>query len=462
MATRIILSCCFSILSASLSTALAAEHDWQDLIPAINPQESTSGAWSKEESELKVAASNGARIALPVKPTGEYDFEVEFTRNSGKDSIALIFTHGGKQASCEIDAWGQQLAGVQNIAGQDIRQNATRKESMQLKNGQRYRFSIQVRNEFVRCLLDDQEFALHRTDGSDLTLGSLWRIADTTQLGLGAWNSETVFHTVRIRSHSENPLMIASSSKTEPKKMKPATKPTQPVPATSNNRKDRKHVLIVIANQHFFYREYADPRGELERAEIRVSVAAGEKSTCHPHQNSGQGNRDGSVRPDLSLAEVKVDDYDAILFSGGWGSSSYQYAFQGRYNTASYNGNRKIKAEANRLINEFLAADKYTCALCNAVSVLAWARVDGVSPLSGKNVCAPTRAAAAGIYNGRQAQPSCRWHPEANGAVLSPAGAIGRPNTAIDDVIVDGKIITGEDDISAAEMGRRIAQMLSK
>jgi putative intracellular protease/amidase len=114
------------------------------------------------------------------------------------------------------------------------------------------------------------------------------------------------------------------------------------------------------------------------------------------------------------------------------------------------------------LIGDFIAQDKYVCALCNGVTVLAWARVNGESPLKGKRVCAPTRQAAAGIYNGRPAQPSCRWHPEANGAILSPAGSIGRPGTAEDDVLVDGRIVTGEDDISAREMGRRIVQLLSQ
>ena len=140
----------------------------------------------------------------------------------------------------------------------------------------------------------------------------------------------------------------------------------------------------------------------------------------------------------------------------------YQFAFPGRYANAAYNGNAAIKREANRLVGDFLKQDKYVCALCNAVSVLAWARIDGQSPLKGKRVCAPTRQAAAGIYNGQQAQPSCRWHPEQNGAVLVPAGSIGRPNTAEDDVVVDGKIVTGEDDISAREMGRRIVQLLAK
>src|SRR5262249_4808928 len=111
---------------------------------------------------------------------------------------------------------------------------------------------------------------------------------------------------------------------------------------------------------------------------------------------------------------------------------------------------------------EFIAQKKPTCALCNAVSVLAWARVEGRSPLQGKRVCAPPRQAPPGLYSNMRAQPSCRWHPEQNGAVLSPAGSVGNPGTAADDVMVDGLIVTGEDDISAREMGRRIVELLSK
>ena len=139
----------------------------------------------------------------------------------------------------------------------------------------------------------------------------------------------------------------------------------------------------------------------------------------------------------------------------------YQFAFSGRYNDPAYNGSREIRQEANRLVNEFLAAKKYVCALCNATSILAWARVDGRSPLEGKQVCAPTREAPPGIYNGRAGQPSCRWHAEVNGARLSPPGAVGQRGTAMDDVIVDGLIITGEDDISAREMGRKMAELLT-
>ncbi len=455
-----------------LTTALpAAEPAWQSLLPAINPVgDQVAGEWAKTGDELTVKAATGARLSLPVAPQGEYDFRVTFSRHTGSHSIALLFVHGEKQCAFEADAWGQHLAGFQDIAGRDIRANPTRKSGVTLQNGRKYTMTVEVRKEQVRGLLDDEEIATFRTTGTDLSLPNLWRMPQATQLGIGAWEADATFHTIEVRSLTGTPLALAplATRPTTRPGASPAARPTTPSPTPASTpaaspvaKATGKRVLIVIANQDFYYREYGDPRQELERAGIRVTVAAGKKAPCRPHRSSGEGADGGVVTPDLALADVKAADFDAILFSGGWGSSMYQFAFNGRYNNAAYNGDQKTKAEVNRVINEFLAADKYVCGLCNAVSVLAWARVDGKSPLQGKRVCAPPRQAAPGIYNGRQDQPSCRWHPEVNGAILSPAGAIGDPATDRDDVLVDGRIITGENDPAAREMGRRIVQVLS-
>lgn len=443
-----------SVLSAV--SAHAEESPWQSLLPDINTQQSVAGNWTKSSEGLSVDATAGARILLPVAPNGEYDFRIRFTRVTGQHSIGLLFVHGGRMCAFEVDAWGEHLAGFQQVSGQDIRRNPTRREGVTLRNGQRHTLSIEVRRDRVRGLLDDQEIAVLATSGENLSLSDLWKLPSSKQLALAAWDSQTVFHSVEVRSLTATPLPItphpAPSVTGTPSR--PPGSPARPSNASG------KRVLIVIANQDFFYREYGEPREELERAGIQVVVAAGRKAASRPHDGSGQGSDGGVVMPDIALADVRASDYDAILFSGGWGSSMYQFAFRGRYNNAVYNGDAKTKAEVNRIINEFLAEDKYVAALCNAVSVLAWARVDGKSPLQGKRVCAPTREAASGIYNGRQAQPSCRWHPETNGAVLSPAGAVGDPTTNRDDVLVDGRIITGEDDPSAREMGRKLAALL--
>ena len=459
--------------------ALAADAKWESLLSAVDPEKhAAAGTWKTTDGALHVDAAQGARLSLPVAPQGEYDFRVSFTRHTGVHSIALFFTSGAGQAAFEVDAWGQHLAGIQNISGKSFRENPTRRAEMELKNGQRYTMTVEVRKGEVRTLLDDEVVATHRTNGDDLSLPDVWAMRDKRSLGIGAWESDTTFHSIEARLVGGGPLVVAQSTAPAPAPKTPATTSKTPgrtsksaattktPPATrpqpASKAPGGKRVLIVIANYHFFYREYGDPRAELERAGIHVTVAAGRRGPCQPHQGSGQGPDGGVVQAELAVADAKADDYDAILFSGGWGASAYQYAFNGRYNDAAYNGDRAVKAAVNRLIGDFVAQDKYVCALCNGVSVLAWARVDGKSPLTGKRDCAPTRQAPSGLYNGQAAQPSCRWHPEVNGAVLSPAGSIGRPGTAEDDVAVDGKIVTGEDDIAAREMGRRIVQLLSQ
>ena len=110
----------------------------------------------------------------------------------------------------------------------------------------------------------------------------------------------------------------------------------------------------MIANEDVFYREYTDPRRELENGGIRVTVAAGRKSSCRPHPGTDEGADGGIVNPDLALSEVKADRFDAILFSRSWGASCCPFTFPGQYDKASHNGNRSIRAEVNRVINELI------------------------------------------------------------------------------------------------------------
>lgn len=436
----------------------AADQHWESLLPAIVPsQAGVGGSWRKSGDELTVSAAPSARLALPVAPRGEYDLRASFTRRSGHDSIGLIVVQGGRQVVFEVDAWGSHLAGFQNISGRSIKENPTRRENYTLQNGRRYTMTVEVRKGTIRGLLDGKEVANYATQGADLSLPDLWSLPDRGQLGLVAWQADTTFHTVETRLVSGSMERLARAGAPAPAAA-PAPTPQAPRPAA---RPAGRRVLMVIASHHFFFREYGDPRSEFDRAGFRVTVAASRRGACDPHPNSGQSGS-GTVQADIAVSEARASDYDALLFSGGWGASMYQYAFPGRYNDPSYNGDRAVKEQVNRLIGEFIAQDKYVGALCNGTSVLAWARVNGRSPLAGKRVCAPMREAAPGIYNGRQASPPCRWHAEVNGALLMAPGSVGQPGTAADDVMVDGKILTGEDDISAREMGRRIVALLSR
>ncbi|PQO44102.1 DJ-1/PfpI family protein [Blastopirellula marina] len=217
-------------------------------------------------------------------------------------------------------------------------------------------------------------------------------------------------------------------------------------------------VLIVIANQDFYYREYADTRSSLEAAGILVVVAAATLDTATPHSGSGEGADGGHVQPDLTLFDVSAADYSTIVFVGGWGSSQYQYAYEGTYDNAAYNGSLALKETTNNLINDFVAQDKYVTAICHGVSVLAYARVDGASPLAGRTVSAWGETAPS---SGGQTVTT-RSQIEANGATMVDSSSVGDPATATDDVVVDGRIITAENYDSAALFGSVIADLISE
>jgi putative intracellular protease/amidase len=170
------------------------------------------------------------------------------------------------------------------------------------------------------------------------------------------------------------------------------------------------------------------------------------------------------VTPDIALRDADASDYSAIVFVGGWGSSMYQYAFEGNYANDLYDGDAATKTVVNDLINDFVDQDKYVAAICHGVTVLAWARVDGASPLEGKNVSVPWIGSPAVEFGGQwYGNFQLMQYPQvvANGATANTtSGQYGDPTTAADDVVVDGRIITAENYDSALAFGTTIAEQV--
>lgn len=226
-------------------------------------------------------------------------------------------------------------------------------------------------------------------------------------------------------------------------------------------------VLMVIADQQdFYYKEYNDTRTSLEAGGVDVQVAATTTSPSTPHQNSGQGWESGIVVPDLALSQVNEDDYSAIVFVGGWGSSMYQStAFPGDYFNDHYDGDVATKTLVNNLIGEFDASEKYLGFICHATTIAAWSRVNGVSLIAGKQVSVPYIGSPGVTYNGIDYADMALGQYEqavANGAFPNIApGQYGTAGTATDDVVVDGRVITAENWDSALQFGETIAVLVN-
>lgn len=226
-------------------------------------------------------------------------------------------------------------------------------------------------------------------------------------------------------------------------------------------------VLMVIADQQdFYYKEYNDTRTSLEAAGIDVVVAATTTNISTPHSNSGQGwEISGQVPPDIALNQVNSEDYSAIVFVGGWGSSMYQYTtFTGDYANDHYDGDVATKILVNDLINEFDAAEKFLGFICHATTIGAWSRVDGNSLFAGKQVSVPYIGSPAVLYDGVwYANQELGQYEQAvaNGATANTdANQYGDPATSADDVIVDERLVTAQDWDSATLFGATIAQLV--
>ena len=163
--------------------------------------------------------------------------------------------------------------------------------------------------------------------------------------------------------------------------------------------------LLIIAPQNFRDEEYFHTKEELEKAGVETVTASRSTETA-------MGMMGGTARPDISLGEVDVNDYDAILFIGGNGSSVY-------FNNPA----------ALDIAKKADAAGKIVGAICIAPSILA----------------------NAGLLKNKRATsyPSEESNLRAKGADYTG-----------EDLTVDGRIITADGPSSARDFGRAIARAL--
>lgn len=166
-----------------------------------------------------------------------------------------------------------------------------------------------------------------------------------------------------------------------------------------------KRVLMIIAPKGFRDEELFHTKEELETRGNEVKIAS-------LSRKEAIGMLGGRAAPDLTLDEVNVDEFDAVVFVGGVGSSIY------------FNNER-----AHEIAKKAYEQGKIVAAICIAPSTLA----------------------NAGLLRGKRATS---WSSEAGN--LKNKGAIytGKP------VEKDGNIITAEGPHAAREFGRKIADSL--
>jgi protease I len=167
-----------------------------------------------------------------------------------------------------------------------------------------------------------------------------------------------------------------------------------------------KKALMVIAPKNFQDKEFSIPKGMLEKAGVKVTVASADTDTA-------TGMYGSKVKPDISIKNAKASNYDAIIFIGGSGATVY-----------------KFDPNAHSLAIEAKKHGKVVGAICLAPVILA----------------------KAGVLEGKKATGS----PAGLHLLLEGKAKVFKQKN----VVVDGKIITGSGPEAAEEFGKTILNNL--
>jgi protease I len=171
-----------------------------------------------------------------------------------------------------------------------------------------------------------------------------------------------------------------------------------------------KKILLVIAQEQFRDEECFVPKQLFEAAGVEVTVAAEFTETA-------KGMLGGTIKPDIRIAEASMEDYDALVISGGGGSKTYLW------------DNRDLQ----QMAKEAYASGKVVSAICISPVVLA----------------------KAGILEGKK---STVFKSPETLRELKEHGALYEDR----EVIALGNVITGRDPMSAEVFGKAVLEALKQ
>jgi len=199
---------------------------WVDVLDRVDiNKHAVEGHWTRRGQNIVVDQEiTACRLMIPVMPEGDYDFELQFSPLSEipnalwKQTVAIVPVGS---ASCLVwfhrDGW----SGIDRINGRRPGDKANPTSVIiNIKNNRRYSAVISVRHHLnqeatIRVSLDGKVLFTWNGPAAAVSLNPDWkRLWPSNTLGLGAFCTQTVFHSARLRVVSgeiPNPFLESSS-----------------------------------------------------------------------------------------------------------------------------------------------------------------------------------------------------------------------------------------------------------
>lgn len=173
---------------------------------------------------------------------------------------------------------------------------------------------------------------------------------------------------------------------------------------------ENKKIAMIIAFREFRDEEYFIPKQTLQ-------AAGAEIITCSASLGKAIGKFGGEANINILIKDIRVEDYDAVLFIGGSGAQEY------------------IGDEnCYRVARETVKAGKILGAICIAPAILA----------------------KAGVLEGKKSTVWSSTMDKSAVKILESSGA----KYLAEPVVVDGKIVTASGPIAAKKFAEKIIEIL--
>ncbi len=288
---------------------------------------------------------------------------------------------------------------LQVLAETDVRQKLGRQSSV-AQAGCDIVIASRVRNTTARYGDRADKWAL-------LEAGHIAQniLLEATSMGLGGvpiggFDTNEVGKLCNLPADMEPVYLVATGYPVEQKASVAEQKKEQKM-----EEKKAKNAVLIVAGSDFRDEELFETKEQLEKAGIRTTIASSKKGRI-------TGMLGGTAEAAILLNDIKVDDYDSVIFIGGSGAKEY-------FNNKYAQGIAKQAAEKKKVLG----------AICIAPTILANAGVlKGVSATSFPSEESQLRSAGA-KYTGT-------------------------------DVERDGLIITGSGPQAAVQFGQAIVKAL--
>jgi serine/threonine protein kinase len=181
----------------ALPAGLSVPSGWESRV-AVKP---LRGEWEIGPEGFRSSPEIAILQVLRSLPPEGARIRATFTRVEGIHSIAFFFRTPSGVGTAEVSAWETNLAGFQNLNGQDLRALPDT-PTLPIVNGRRYEMELVLSPDRARLSLDGrlvQEIDLSSVDLS-VTYPWGWETLETpsTWLAIGSYESPVQFHSLVV------------------------------------------------------------------------------------------------------------------------------------------------------------------------------------------------------------------------------------------------------------------------